>query len=852
MTRTEERVDRWHSAQAVRSSEARGHRRLPSITVGAVIAALVVIMAAVTPVGATTGAQPLLRPAETIGGSLPLTAPAETTLSPESTLSPHLTNLTLPTRVTLPTLGVPGHASFGGSPVLPDGGGASPSTWSVQPSPNVLAKHGLLASDSCSSTSACTAVGDYTDTSGIVVTLAERWNGVSWSVQATPNPSGAKASAFAGVSCSSSSACTAVGEYINSSSVPVSLAEAWNGTSWSVLATVDPSGAQDSILDGVSCSSASKCTAVGGYVDSSGVTLPLAEARKGSTWSMDATATPSGSTESTFNSVACTATNVCTAAGDAENSSGVVATLVEVWNGTSWSVQPTPDVSGSPQNFLYGVSCSSASACTAVGGYAQNSGLAAALSEEWNGTSWSIQATPEPTGAVAALFYGVACTPAGPCAAVGAYNGGSNVILTLADEWNGATWSLQTTPDPSGALTSSLAGVACPTTDSCTAVGHSVNKKGVGVTLAEARNGSSWSIQVTPDVSGAQNTVLQGVACTAATACAAVGYSVKDSGVATTVAQVWNGSAWSVQKLPKIPSAENSVLAAVSCTTANRCTAVGQSADSSGVAVPLAEEWDGSSWSVQVTPNPSGEVESMLNGVSCTSAKACTAVGVSFNSSGLESTLAEIWNGTTWSLVATPEPSGAQAGSFAGVSCAAGACTAVGESTDSSGVENTLAETWNGTSWSIEVTPNPSGAQESGLNGVSCTSANACTAVGAYFDGSGPNPALAEMWDGSSWSLQSTPLPPGAQNSTLSGVSCTSADACTAVGVYGDSSGVTETLAEVWNGTAWSLQTTPNPSGSQLSTLSGVACTSTNGCSAVGHYVPASTYLTLVEIGPSP
>jgi hypothetical protein len=164
-----------------------------------------------------------------------------------------------------------------------------------------------------------------------------------------------------------------------------------------------------------------------------------------------------------------------------------------------------------------------------------------------------------------------------------------------------------------------------------------------------------------------------------------------------------------------------------------------------------------------------------------------------------------------------------------------------------------LAETWNGTSWSVEATPNPSGAEQSNFTGVSCTSASACTAVGDYTDDSGTRDTLAEAWNGTSWSIQATPNPTGAEGSILAGVSCTSANACTAVGDYADSSGIQDTLAEVWDGTSWSVQTTPDPSGGQLSTLSGVACTTADGCTAVGDYATISgLILTLVEVGPSP
>ena len=96
--------------------------------------------------------------------------------------------------------------------------------------------------------------------------------------------------------------------------------------------------------------------------------------------------------------------------------------------------------------------------------------------------------------------------------------------------------------------------------------------------------------------------------------------------------------------------------------------------------------------------------------------------------------------------------------------------------------------------WSIQHTPNPAGGSGSILNGVSCTSASACTAVGDSSNGTA-TVTLAERWNGTRWSIQTTPNPAGGSNSMLNGVSCASATACTAVG--GSSNG---TLAEGWNG----------------------------------------------------
>ncbi len=100
------------------------------------------------------------------------------------------------------------------------------------------------------------------------------------------------------------------------------------------------------------------------------------------------------------------------------------------------------------------------------------------------------------------------------------------------------------------------------------------------------------------------------------------------------------------------------------------------------------------------------------------------------------------------------------------------------------------------------------------LSGVSCTSATSCTAVGSYDDSSAETSVtLAERWDGTSWTIQNTPNPANVHGSFLSGVSCTSATACTAVGNAAVEMLTVETLAEHWDGTSWTIETTPNASG---------------------------------------
>jgi hypothetical protein len=200
----------------------------------------------------------------------------------------------------------------------------------------------------------------------------------------------------------------------------------------------------------------------------------------------------------------------------------------------------------------------------------------------------------------------------------------------------------------------------------------------------------------------------------------------------------------------------------------------------------LAEQWNGTSWAIQPTPIPAGAYTSALSSVSCAAASACIAVGVS----GLSNPLAEQWNGASWTI--QPTPGG---GPLHGVSCpAANACTAVG------GLGTPVAEQWNGTAWTTMTVLLPAGNNGGELSSVSCTAATNCTAVGYYTLSSGPHLTLAEHWDGTAWTIQPTPNPPGAVGSYLSGVSCTAATACTTVGHYQTGSNTYVALAEGYSG----------------------------------------------------
>ncbi len=91
----------------------------------------------------------------------------------------------------------------------------------------------------------------------------------------------------------------------------------------------------------------------------------------------------------------------------------------------TWSVVPSPSP-GTSSNFLYGVSCASAAACTAVGSKASFGGTTT-LIESWNGTSWSVVTSPNPLHND--HLEGVSCASAAGCTAVGYYRYTSGTLI---------------------------------------------------------------------------------------------------------------------------------------------------------------------------------------------------------------------------------------------------------------------------------------------------------------------------------------------------------------------------------------------------------------------------------------
>jgi hypothetical protein len=123
-------------------------------------------------------------------------------------------------------------------------------------------------------------------------------------------------------------------------------------------------------------------------------------------------------------------------------------TLVVRWNGSNWSVVPSPQV-GPYGNNMIGVDVVSANDIWAVGYHLTVFGFNQPYQTSafhYNGTSWSVVPSPNVNQENNYLFdvHGLSPTDAW---AVGFYDTGT-ALKTMIQHWNGSSWTIQPSPSP--------------------------------------------------------------------------------------------------------------------------------------------------------------------------------------------------------------------------------------------------------------------------------------------------------------------------------------------------------------------------------------------------------------------
>jgi hypothetical protein len=319
---------------------------------------------------------------------------------------------------------------------------------------------------------------------------------------------------------------------------------------------------------------------------------------------------------------------------------------------------------------------------------------------------------------------------------------------------------------------------------------------------------------------------------------------------------------WTVQQTQRLGGSDNS-LGAVAASSPSDVWAVGNflpdtASSNPDATLTFAEHYNGTSWSVVPTPNTGVNFNSFY-GAAASQGQAW-AVGMDLDANYNDRALIESWNGAQWSIDAVPQPGSQRDMLFGASATSPSDVWAVGTQQDTNGGFESLAYHWNGSSWSVVPTADP-GTNENLLYGVVAVSPGDAWAVGQQTNNSGADQALVEHWNGSSWSAVSTPRV--RQGTTMLNAVAAQGQDVYAVGQSDSPTGGGVPLVEVYDGTSWKFAPLPASAGSIWTSLWGVAATPT-GVWAVGTYVDPTTDnnnpllihdvngVWTVDVGPSP
>ncbi|MGI8587363.1 MAG: S-layer homology domain-containing protein [Chloroflexia bacterium] len=647
--------------------------------------------------------------------------------------------------------------------------------WSVVPSQNPSGRGNFLYGVSAVSADDVWAVGSYfPDYVNSLRMLAEHWNGTGWSIVPTPNVGTGE---FYAVSALSGSDVWAVGYYNNSNSIPQALVEHWDGTAWSIVPSPNP-GSADNLLWGVSALSGGDIWAVGYYLNLSNAPQTLAEHWDGTAWSIVPSPNP-GSADNHFYGVSALASGDVWAVGDYSNDNYMHQTLTEHWDGTAWSVISSPNP-GSYDNHLNAVSALASGDVWAVGSsYTNNYGPRQTLTEHWNGTAWSVVPGPSPSNSYNYLV-AISALANGDVWAVGFYANGS--YLTLVEKYGGPCGGPTATPTATNmalaTATSTVTNTAMPASNTPASTVTNTAMPPSSTPMSTATN-TPGPPSITPTSTPVPTQTPVGP-------------------TATPTPLPTCPSSWRVVNSPNNPTC--GALFGVAARTADDIWAVGSGGCDIATGGSLIEHWDGRIW--QVVPSP--QTDEILVGVVAVASNDAWAVGVGDSS---EPPLIEHWDGTRWTQVASP----VSAGGLEGIAAVSPTDIWAVGGDNRQGDDRPLVLHWDGVHWSTVPTYSGLGS----LTGVVALTAQNIWAVGGTGFGVGAViGTLVEHWDGASWHQVPSPNPDPAF-STLVQVAAVLPNDLWAVGTANRTS--PQTLILHWDGGAWRPVASPSlPPASRL------------------------------------
>ena len=315
-------------------------------------------------------------------------------------------------------------------------------------------------------------------------------------------------------------------------------------------------GAQDAGLSGVACTSPGNCVAVGSYADAngSGIDQLMAVNESDGSWGVAQKLTLPNDASTTFPqsaalySVACTSLGNCVAVGQYQDTNGTadfLALYVTETDGV-WGTAQTVSLpagwnttANGQDASLYGVTCTSAGNCVAVGTYLGTNGISdreAMVVTETNGAWAAATELALPTaGQEPAFLYGVTCTSVGNCTAVGDYYDAFGIPRAMVATETSGTWSALNEPVlPGNASTvpstthADLRAVSCTSPGNCVALGDYEDTSGYVHAMATVESQGSWApateVTLPGNASSTGYATFSAVTCTSPGDCVASGY----------------------------------------------------------------------------------------------------------------------------------------------------------------------------------------------------------------------------------------------------------------------------------------------------------------------------------------
>jgi streptogramin lyase len=308
--------------------------------------------------------------------------------------------------------------------------------------------------------------------------------------------------------------------------------------------------------------------------------------------------TPSAQPQAVLNASAASSQSDIWAVG---SQSAFASTLVEHFDGSAWSIIPSPNV-GTNVNVLAGASALTPNDAWAVGQAAMPQSPPQTLAEHWDGHAWSV--VPAVNPASAQFFYGVDAISHNDVWAVGQQLSNGNHNTLLVEHFNGQRWYVRNIPRRGGFA--ELRAVSADSSTDVWVVGSTMIRDAHGMfratPVSERWNGSTWTDEIPIDRGDFAR--YYAVKVNSPTDVWAAGYAAHTTGntVAHALIEHWDGTHWSI--VPN--SAQSGPQSILYSLNGSSPTDIWSAGFINNYQVLLTEHWDGSRWSAVGAPIPYG------------------------------------------------------------------------------------------------------------------------------------------------------------------------------------------------------------------------------------------------------